>query len=111
MRDRLIELLSVPIYPREGADPAEVVADYLLDNGIIVPPCKVGDTVYQVTRNFISEFRVRFIEIATCGNLFLHTDLISGIIYTGEIFPVSEIGKAVFLTREAAALRKEDEGK
>ena len=65
-------------------------------------PCKVGDVVYQVTRNFISEFRVRFVEIATCGNLFLHTDLISGIVYTGEVFSESDIGKTVFLTREEA---------
>ena len=79
-------------------------------------PCKVGDVVYQVTRNFISELRVRFIEIATCGNLFLHTDLISGIVYTGEVFSESDIGKTVFITREEAekALydrRKEDEVK
>lgn len=45
-RKRLIELLSQPIFPKIGVDPAEVVADYLLDNGLIVPPCKVGDTVY-----------------------------------------------------------------
>ena len=35
MRERLIELLKVPIYPKEGVDLAEVVADYLLDNGVI----------------------------------------------------------------------------
>ena len=79
-------------------------------------PCKVGDLVYQVTRNFISEFRVRFVEIATCGNLFLHTDLISGIVYTGEVFSESDIGETVFLAREDAEkalkdMRKEDEGK
>ena len=72
------------------------------NNQIIVPPCMVGDTVYQVTRNFISEFRVRFIEISTCGNLFLHTNLINGIVYTGEIFSKSEIGKTIFLTKEEA---------
>ena len=74
-------------------------------------PCKEGDIVYQVTRNFISEFRVRFVEIATCGNVFLHTDLISGIIYTGEVFSESDIGKTVFLTREEAekALKEREE--
>ena len=30
----------------------EQVADYLLANGVIVPPCKVGDTVYQVDNLF-----------------------------------------------------------
>jgi hypothetical protein len=33
-REKLIELLKVPIYPHLDADPAEVVADYLLDNGV-----------------------------------------------------------------------------
>ena len=33
-REKLIQILSVPIHPRIGADPAEVVADYLLDNGV-----------------------------------------------------------------------------
>lgn len=41
MRKKLIEILSVPIYPREHADPAEVVADYLLDNDVLpVVLCK-----------------------------------------------------------------------
>lgn len=26
----------------------EQIADYLLQNGVIVPPCKVGDTVYKI---------------------------------------------------------------
>jgi hypothetical protein len=42
-RDRLIEILKKPIYPKINVDPAEVVADYLLANGVIVPLCKVGD--------------------------------------------------------------------
>ncbi len=36
IRDKLVDLLKVPIYPRLDADPAEVVADYLLDNGMTV---------------------------------------------------------------------------
>ena len=36
MREKLIELLSVPIYPHEAKSPAEVVADYLLDNGVTI---------------------------------------------------------------------------
>ena len=34
-RERLVEILKKPIYPRLDADPNEVVADYLLDNGVI----------------------------------------------------------------------------
>ena len=112
-RERLIELIQAAdkLAFNECKDKAmldirkmyaKYIAEYLLANGVIVPPCKVGDTVYQVTRNFISEFRVRFIEISTCGNLFLHTNLINGIVYTGEIFSKSEIGKTIFLTKEEA---------
>ena len=35
-RKKLIEILSVPIYPHLDADPAEVVADYLIANGVTV---------------------------------------------------------------------------
>ena len=41
MREKLIEILRVPIYPHEQADPTEVVADYLLDNDVVpVVRCK-----------------------------------------------------------------------
>ena len=33
-RKKLIELLKVPIHPHLDADPAEVVADYLIANGV-----------------------------------------------------------------------------
>ena len=53
MRDRLIELLrkaeiKEPPIHRKIIDFAEVgvLADHLLLNGVIVPPCKVGDVVY-----------------------------------------------------------------
>jgi hypothetical protein len=47
-RDRLIELLTEfygvdPMY--YGVD-ANGIADHFLSNGVIVPPCKVGDNVY-----------------------------------------------------------------
>ena len=92
MRDRLIELLSVPIYPREGADPAEVVADYLLDNGIIVPPCKVGmkkSEAYWLLTELLDEADSKYSEA-----LLLAMDLLQS---------------EDLLTE--AALRKEDEGK
>lgn len=31
-RNKLVNLMKTPIYPRVDADPAEVVADYLMDN-------------------------------------------------------------------------------
>lgn len=47
MKDRLIALIQDSV---NGCAKhwAEIIADYLLANGVIVPPCKMGDTVYEV---------------------------------------------------------------
>ena len=40
-KEKLIDILSVPIHPRIGADYTEVVADYLLDNDVFpIVRCK-----------------------------------------------------------------------
>lgn len=40
-RGRLLAILQIPIYPREGVDTVEAVADFLLDHGVKVPvKCK-----------------------------------------------------------------------
>lgn len=48
-REKLIEILSQPIYPHELVDPLEALADYLLDNGVTIHPtcehCQCSDTI------------------------------------------------------------------
>ena len=44
-RERLLEILNVPIYPHENVDPLEAVADYLLDNDV-VPVVRCKDCKY-----------------------------------------------------------------
>lgn len=40
-REKLIFILSQNIYPREGAAPSEVVADYLIDHDVVpIVRCK-----------------------------------------------------------------------
>ncbi len=66
-------------------------------------PCKVGDTLYEITsRNTISEYEVTAIRIELF-NVFIDWKLIQGFVdrYISDV-PVSEIGKTVFLTREDA---------
>ena len=36
VKEKLIEILRKPIFPHELVDPAEAVADYLLDSGVTV---------------------------------------------------------------------------
>lgn len=73
------------------------------DGRIVVPPCKVGDTVYEVTsRKTISEYRVKAIRVELFC-IFIEWDIVAGFV-DKSIFGVSvdEIGKTVFLTREEA---------
>ena len=51
MRDRLIELLDNIFHIDFDGDYESGIrdfADHLLENGVIVPPCKVGDTIYVI---------------------------------------------------------------
>ena len=96
---------------RAGVSRLRELAQADREGRCVVLPCKVGDEIYQPTRNFISTFRVRYIEIFACGNLFINTSLEDGIVFNGLGFPESELGKTVFLTRSEAeeALRREQE--
>ena len=110
-RERLIELLMQGdiAAAKQGVfnccmcrREAETIADYLLENGVIVPPVKAGDTIYEIHERrkgnewvkIISERFVHGVEVCMgcmiirCGS-------------TISVFP-SDIGKTVFLTREEA---------
>ena len=55
-RDKLIELLDDCMYMEGyGISLVETQADYLLKNGVIVPPCKVSDTVYWISNGKVIE--------------------------------------------------------
>lgn len=69
---------------------------------LIELPCKPGDVLYKPTRGFVSEYRINFIEISICMNLFFHTNLEKGINDTGETFRKDDIGKTIFLTEQEA---------
>ena len=51
MKNRLIELLEDTLHEWECDVKTETlsqIAEHLIENGVIVPPCKVGDTVYTL---------------------------------------------------------------
>lgn len=116
-RDRLIEILDKVrgIYFFAGDDNLNSLADYLLTNGVIVPPCKVGDTVYYP-----------WIYDGQCGIAFSEVESIK--IYVNGLpiavvedwksdmpmpicFDTDDFGKTVFLTKEEAEAKlKEREG-
>lgn len=121
-RDRLIELLvnfrkpDNPITQMAERMIIERIADYLLANGVILPPCKVGDTVYIKNRPLIISFlhienEVYYViqfDCDDCGDCPFYEDEVS---FEGEHdcktmgyiqFTEKDIGKTVFLTKEEA---------
>ena len=65
MKERLVELLKkarlkTNDIDRRIVDFGEVnnLADYLIENGVIVPPCKVGDTFYGVNETEYDDYEV-----------------------------------------------------
>lgn len=108
-RERLIEMLKVPIYPKEGVDPAEVVADYLLDNGVIVPPVRVGDVVYYIYGGYYREPKnckvsrpCKVVEVSLKRQRNGSAIMRGFITDNGTRYNFDSIGKTVFLTQEGA---------
>lgn len=64
-------------------------------------PCKVGDVVYQITRDFISEFKIKTF-VCDGKSFFFHWQCIKGIYVNVIGFHSSMIGKDVFLAKEEA---------
>ena len=54
-RERLIDLMieAKRTEPETGSF-TDYLADYLLEHGVIVLPCKVGDTVYSIDRKVLA---------------------------------------------------------
>lgn len=86
-----------------GIDRLHELAEAYKDGRLVVLPCKVGDTVYEVTsRKTISEYRVKAIRVELFCT-FIEWDIVAGFV-DKSIFgvPVNELGKTVFMTREEA---------
>ncbi len=116
MRDRLIELLSYfadgyVVQNRHIAFDTKVcdIADYLLANGVIVPPCKVGDTVWMVAKVYADVegvekhiiFKGEVVSVSVQPErLWIYCRYEEGWDYWHKC--VEDFGKTVFLTKEEA---------
>ena len=91
-RERLVRRLN-----DWGTLEAESLADYLLANGVIVLPCKVGDTVYYITgigHNLVKPAKVKEIIIDENG--------IKDLYVQGDGHNFENSFDIFFLTREEA---------
>lgn len=105
MRDRLMELVSDAEieWQRSIKGFAEVCADYLIENGVVVLPIKVGDTIY-----YPYEYGNKVLE-KTVKKIVIENDdkwLDVGVSY----LPFENIGKTVFLTKEQAEQKLKEGG-
>ena len=91
MRDRLVELLKKAFYDEYDF---AAIADYLIANGVIVPPVKAGQTVYCIRNGRWGALRVRFFQV--------YEDTILCAADSDHWFYASEFGKTVFLSKEEA---------
>ena len=97
-RERLIELLDN--YMGNEFLKNDGLADYLLANGVIVPPCKVGDTVYYVSEDTVLSDEITLIEVtesamylSTCSERYM---LNNGCLYS------EMLDKKAYFTKEEA---------
>ncbi len=131
MRDRLIELIEqgqrdyYNAYGSNGTRLNKHLADYLLANGVIVPPCKVEDTLWvqwsytnAVKKKIypVKVYALRFdtkknnmricvegkFEMTDYGGKYTH--------YYNGTFAWNSVGKTVFLTREEAEQKLRGDG-
>lgn len=105
MRDRLIELLKEAprldvLYGQE--EEWQSASDFLLANGVIVPPMRLGQTCFRTSsyRNEFEECRVSSITQKADGTFKIRLTILR----SKSVFEITtdDIGKTVFLTREEA---------
>ena len=119
-RDRLIHLIAnADTYDRYDCELctkddnacrncyAERLADYLLSSGVIVPPCKVGSTIYLPCLNDWGD-----IENYTITEFVLDNDGLCFVVddEDREAHSIETIGKEVFLTKEEAEQALKERG-
>ena len=103
MRDRLIELTKASLIRHidKSCKLAENIADDLLANGVIVPPCKVGDTLYYpvFATNRVLLYKVISIKLNSKGLYIVCENCLSKSQMTHQ---ATQIGKTIFLTKREA---------
>ena len=85
---------------------SEMLADYLLENGVIVPAVEIGTTVYEIRQKGISVSNRRYDSGITTQKQLKNAIFDGKTLYIeSKLYAKSDnvrLGKTVFLTREEA---------
>ena len=88
-RGRLIELIHDSDYSLNSVG----LADHLIANGVICPPCNVGDTIYQIDGVRIYPSTIHEITYTSSKVIFVTEN---------TVFDEQAINNSIFLNREEA---------
>lgn len=113
MKERLVELVKKAHDEQKyltSDKSINAIADHLLENGVIVPPCKVGDYVYDISEFFdgtncpeIYEYKVDRIEITEEKG--------QQVLYIADLkYPSDEWGKSLHFSKEEAEAKLKEGG-
>lgn len=115
-RERLVKLITNGFYTKPVYEAlctnkrkaCDFLVDYLLENGVIVPPVKVGDTVYTnvswqgwYLRDKDKPYKAKVVYIGINGS----KNYVNVVYEKNDnmlTFTFDEIGDRIFLTREEA---------
>ena len=112
-RERLIELISQIQY-MGGLESR--LAEHLLANGVIVPPCNIDDILYYPWvydgTSGIAILEVSCIKIYVQGRCLVFYEDAESDMPMPNCFTIEDFGKTVFLTKEEAenALKEREAG-
>ena len=110
-RDKLIELIQDAV---NGCARhwAEIIADHLLANGVIVPPCKLGQMLYDIGEYVLGVVAPDIYELRA-DEMTIEKGADGGLnfVYDGMYINNEDIGKTVFLTKEEAEEKLKELGK
>lgn len=109
-RDRLIELLFKVTEEKDCPQPDEI-ADYLLANGVIVPPCYIGQEIWYLCEHYDGSVELKKGKISMlqqkADKSWKFRITVNSSVWD---FKVDDIGVIYFLTKEEAERELEKRG-
>ena len=107
-KERLVDIIrnisigGIPFKARFYKSTIEKIADYLLENGVIVPPVKVGTKVYTIICGQIYEYEIASYTVDGDGFSFIHLAYMTGNTMHGTTHTIEEFKRQYYLTKEEA---------